>query len=1016
MAIRILWDEEEAAILLDALVRVLEEKITRDIAISEVSFKLRERAKRKGIKIDEIFRNKNGIQLQMSAMEYIFTNGKAGLNKGKVNLFQKIVDMYKTDRTSYEKLLEEARQEVINKNSVQDDFFVWLATKIPATQLSDYYMLYANIDSFCYSNNIIHQNLFDTRNLSEISAVIDTVNKNQEFRRKYRMSISKMATALKYYNDFLNIHPELVNVNTSTIVNEQREQSVITSSQQEISTISAKKSNTINTIESLNENYQEYCLNFNENSTFIDTEPVTIIYFENEFPAYSNWKKTYAKIVTILQDDYPEIFIKLLGKNIFGRGSADVGRGKDKYLMYMPKEIGEDLYIETYYTISDIVKKIRTLLDMCNVDYENLKIKYRKKQARKTVCEKSESQPLSPLKFEEKQEQVETVSKKTGRSAFMEWLKGKNTDIGHILGYASDINKCSKYAIKKNITADNLFEVSDIAKLFDIRRKLFSENDVVVYDSKHGKSLRDSFQKLIEFREFTFNQKYNNSSETLEIQEQQGQIRHNAIPVISSSRNGSFCLTEEEVRFENILIEHFGTDGYQLGRAIFRGRFKRFYSAKFGADISATDEKMESILQRIGTVRDGRVFPKQDPEQNNLIENIVNDVVDTLNAGASVIYIESIYEKYQQQLADSLHIYNMDALTNLLMDNAKKRYYQRYMYLVKYGSIATPEKDVLRLMKTSHQPLNYEEIHKKLWYIPYNKIKSCLSIEKSIVNVAPETWFYAPNIPINAEELSKLIALIQTELDNRSYITDVELISIINAKLPSIAVNTENFTVYGLRNCLGYILHDYFSFQGPIISDIGNEISMGDVYTEFARQHEKLTIEDLRELSREMQTTIYWESIMNEQIRISETEFVRRDLIRFETESIDAILDEMCSGDYMSIKDVSLFLYFPTIGYQWNSYVLESYLYKGSKKFKLLHTSFVQGEVCGAMVRTDSKFEEYQEVIVDVLSKSNALNNNNTALKYIVELGYQQRLRLTGVEEMIKKAKLLKEKRETEEK
>lgn len=484
----------------------------------------------------------------------------------------------------------------------------------------------------------------------------------------------------------------------------------------------------------------------------------------------------------------------------------------------------------------------------------------------------------------------------------------------------------------------------------------------------------------------------------------------------ASFANMEFSFKEKEQRYGSILNKYFEIDGYQLGRAIFRGRFKRFYKQEYGIDISDTDEKIELVLQQIGTVRDGRVFPIQDTEQNNLIDHIIKDIVETLNAGASVVYIEAVYEKYQQQLADNLQIYHMDALTPLLIDNAKGRYNKKYSYLTKKWKNANPEEDVLRIMKASHQPLDYANIHRKLWYIPYGKMKHYLAVNKSVVNVAQETYFYAPNLPIDTEELNKLIMMIQIELEYRSYITDVELMKLIQLKLPSVAVNTEGFTTYGLRNCLGYILRNHFSFKGPIISAIGSEISMSDVYAEFARQHETFTLDDLKELSKEMQITIYWEDIMNEQVRVSETEFVRRDLIDFDVETIDALLEGMCLEDYIPIKDISLFLYFPTIGYQWNSYVLESYLYKESKKFKLLHTAFAQTDVYGAMVKVDSEFESYQDLIIDVLAKSNRLNNTKSALQYIVDRGYQQRLRLTGIEQMLKKARLKKVKREIEEK
>ena len=97
---------------------------------------------------------------------------------------------------------------------------------------------------------------------------------------------------------------------------------------------------------------------------------------------------------------------------------------------------------------------------------------------------------------------------------------------------------------------------------------------------------------------------------------------------------------------------------------------------------------------------------------------------------------------------------------------------------------------------------------------------------------------------------------------------DLISVSLIKNKCPGIAVNTEGFTTYGLRNCLGYIFRDIFSFNGPVISAVGNEISMSDVYSEFARTHEVLSFDDLKNLSGEMNISIYWESVLNEMVRV----------------------------------------------------------------------------------------------------------------------------------------------------
>lgn len=75
-----------------------------------------------------------------------------------------------------------------------------------------------------------------------------------------------------------------------------------------------------------------------------------------------------------------------------------------------------------------------------------------------------------------------------------------------------------------------------------------------------------------------------------------------------------------------------------------------------------------------------------------------------------------------------------------------------------------------------------------------------------------------------------------------------QILTMINEKCPGVAINTEEYTTYGFRNCLGCILKNSFSFNGPIISELGKEISTVDVYAEYCEEREKVTLDDLKNI------------------------------------------------------------------------------------------------------------------------------------------------------------------------
>ena len=103
MTVRIGWDEYEVALLIDACNRIRDNKIDKAECVHKLSNLLRQRAKANGINIDEVFRNENGIALQMTKMEYLLTDGKKGL-PGASKLYIEMAKMSKLNSDEFEKM------------------------------------------------------------------------------------------------------------------------------------------------------------------------------------------------------------------------------------------------------------------------------------------------------------------------------------------------------------------------------------------------------------------------------------------------------------------------------------------------------------------------------------------------------------------------------------------------------------------------------------------------------------------------------------------------------------------------------------------------------------------------------------------------------------------------------------------------------------------------------------------------------------------------------------------------
>lgn len=132
MAFKVLWDEQETAILVDYFMQFKSGTVTRADAIKTASIELRKRAMKNGLNIEDTYRNENGITMQMIKIEDLFNGGKGRLSKAP-KVFEDIVNLYIHDNKTFEKLLEETKVMSVQLKSEQTpDFYDWLTANKPS--------------------------------------------------------------------------------------------------------------------------------------------------------------------------------------------------------------------------------------------------------------------------------------------------------------------------------------------------------------------------------------------------------------------------------------------------------------------------------------------------------------------------------------------------------------------------------------------------------------------------------------------------------------------------------------------------------------------------------------------------------------------------------------------------------------------------------------------------------------------------------------------------------------------
>ena len=641
------------------------------------------------------------------------------------------------------------------------------------------------------------------------------------------------------------------------------------------------------------------------------------------------------------------------------------------------------------------------------------------------------AQRTIPVKQQNTVEAVNPVDvPKSNRVVFIGWLKDQGEKASGIFPYLSSISQTSNFAVENKLSNQDIFTIHSPEIVEKLISLLLENNTFKSRNTQQKQRPVEALKKYLRFCE-THSRDTVEETESADTKaevdltipenptginegETNAQDADPSNTAFESSHASSDTQQEQDLTIEqryNAILQSDFPDGLRPISLRLR-KFKNAYAQRYGAELLITNEELEAQLRRVGALIGDRIYARQSTDDMGIIKELLSSVDSAFASGATCVYLESILSRYGTELANELNIYNIESLNSFLTQSLNPAYCITSEYISKRGTPADPASDVQNVLEESLQPLNYSELQRRMWYVPLDKIKLFLVRIPSVANVDSETYFFAPNLPITPEEMNTITVAMQREIDRRGFLVAKDIPELMKQHCPSAAMNTADFKDWGLRNVLRILLADKFSFSGSLICSKGQYMDMERAYRNFCAERERLTIDELKEFSKEVNVQIYWDSVMHEMVRISQQELVRQDLIHFDTDAIDAVLDHLCPGNFVPIHEIELFLQFPVSEVPWNGYVLESYLLNFSDNFVLWQTNISASGYYGVIARASAPYSSYRDVIIDVLAHSDNWKDEKTALDLLVKAGCQARRRYENFGEVLKEARMRREKLE----
>lgn len=853
-----------------------------------------------------------------------------------------------------------------DQTDIKKLFIDWLTKRYKPFKVNNMFMALSIADEFLQLKLLSKKSVFLLESIQAYRLLLD-LSGNKIFRFQHRKEASVLQKASSELRTFLKINLQVSDEvirqqSTSTLLVEVAEQ-----------------------IEKNKVAEQKLLVDYDYIDSYAYTIPSSITYFGVEVTV-SNWTMAYIEVCAFLYEDYPGVFQNLIDHPIVGTRRDFAKRDSG---MTRPHKLFPDIWVEINLSVTDIVKRIVLWLDKCNVDYENLVIQYTKREPFIEGADNT-TRNLSCLNPDKTGNEVSNIG--VAKKTFEEWMiQSVGLAPRSAQSYSSAVKVAGECVVEFCIDNKPLYCMSESVHVQSCIERLFTYVEFTHMNESQHNRYRIALEKYLE---------YCRASDSGILQS-----TYSPQTIVQPSEDLS---DEKKKQYAAILAENF-PNGFRAN-AIYWARVRKYFSERY-EECTECNEEITKYMEGVGVWRDGNLFNVTDNKENSLLEEIKQTVVNVLATKASCVYIESLFERYHMRLANELQIYTEKSMAEAVCAIANGEYIKRYNYFLNLGGEANTARDIIEYLKESASPENYDNIRSQLWFIPIATLKRIMTTTSELVRTAESTYMFAPSFPVSAAELLDIITLIHRELSVKSYLLDTRLRELIKEELPAVAINTESYSMLGWRNALGYLLRKHFSFAGRIISNLGEKLDMAKVYRGFAMERRNFTFQELMDFSFEFKIGVYYDALYEFAVRVSETDFVNRNQIIFPIDQIDAVLDTFCQDDYIAIKDITIFLHFPIVGYCWNTYLLESYVSNFSKRYCLIHQNFTNQKCYGAIVKRISSITNYDDLVLEVLTKSMLWSNQKSALQLLVDEGYQARKAYSGIDSILPTAKLRREKK-----
>ena len=925
------WDIYETVILLEGYLETLQGIQSKSQIIKRISAGLRRMAINRGVEIDDVYRNENGVSYQIQSMDSAFKGQKVYVPATK--LFTDAVALYRTDNEGYQKILGEAKGMITVKKNSREAFLAWAKSAFPAQRCKWLEENILKMERFAVAAKMISGSIFDVTDTAELEAVYRASCKNKLFQIRHRKLAKNINEDFKEYIKYCSLKSDI------------REPA----SDSKAPTVSPETA-------SANVKIGSFVVNFDAEESMAYTKPTSVSLFGKKLLRPSVWKDVYVCVIAALYEKHPDIFNSM----------QSFAKPQDADRMLSPKLVSDSLCVETNFSATDFIKRLKTLLTMCEESHASLKITYEKRLDTAVI-----NKPVAdmPLPF-------------TSETTFYSYLQ----DVAKLAerscaAYVSNIRSAERYAAEHNYTSCSLFSEDNEITLATAS-ELYKDPDFIRYNEQQHNRFTAAINKLLESIGADIPQK--------------------AVASLGSDNKEIADSAEADSKLVAVLKQHYEY-GFKYDSIRELMRFRQFADA-MDIELTEDDESLKAAILACGTVIDDKVYCKSDDMPKEL-QKIIDEV---FASGACVIYYESLFEK-EQEWMESRVITSADMLKEYLQKNiAGCSYSKKFMVKGNRRSEKEAVTDELKRVWGDCPSNDVNDLGDRLPYIPLSNIWRVISGNDLFVLVSEGKYLFIERFVITPDEEEDILEFVESACEENGFasLSDVPLGSIEeeNYELPQLAIYNAIYKK---------VLSGRYHLNGKILTKEKTDLDAVALLKQYIKGKDECTFDEVAdkvvELTGGTNRQYAFQALYDDMVRVDKNRFVANRFVNFKIDEVDSILSGFISDNFRAIRDVTTFAMFPICGQNWNHYLLESYCYKYSKKYSL-HVIHFNDKNAGIIAEKYFN-KKYNEMLAIAIARTDVELVPEVIGQYLFNTGYMAKSKYAKLGEIAQRASELRKER-----